>query len=297
MFALASGWAAHADPSSGAAADPTQFARIVNDADGRPGALQMAIVTYTGQDDAGGFTVDLVGAIHIADRDYYETLNERFRDYDALLYELIVPEQENVPPVHTAGANFLSGAQIGMKNVLGLTFQLDEIDYAAANFVHADLTSDMLAERMSERGESLYVYLFRLLVASIEDYSRDPFGIERSRHLSATVGAEPQNALKIAMAFEMVDAARVADIFAGPDGSALIEARNEQAVHVLKAQLDEGAKHVGIFYGVAHMPDLERRLLEDLDLARAGVDWVDAWSLREDENHPEPDNHSGDSPR
>lgn len=278
------------------ATTPTQFVRIVHDADGRPDALQMAIVTYAEQHGAGGFTVDLVGAVHIADRAYYEALNDRFRRYDALLYELILPAQADELPVHTAGANLLSGTQIGMKNVLGLTFQLEEIDYDAPNFIHADLTSDVLAQRMSERGESLYVYLFRLLVASIEDYSRDPFGTKRSQRLSGAVGAAPEDAIKITMAYEMVDAKRAADVLAGPQGSALIEARNEHAVRVLKEQLEDGARHVGIFYGVAHMPDIERRLLEELALTRTGIAWIDAWQLGDDASNSQPD-HSGNVPR
>ena len=262
-------------------AAPTRFARIAHDAGGRPGALQVAIVRYSGRIDAEEITVDLIGAVHIGDEAYYESLNERFRQYDALLFELVIPEQTGTSHQESqaGGASLLTGTQIGLKNLLGLTFQLDEIDYGAANFVHADLTSDSLAESMAERGESLYVYFWRTLYAAIEDYTRDPLGVKRSQRLAGALNAGSGHALKTAMAYEMTDAARAGDFLAGKNGSAIIDARNEHAMAVLDEQLSGGARHVGIFYGVAHMPDFERRLVEELALRRTGLEWTDAWRL------------------
>lgn len=278
ILALFTAWPALAEsPGGPASAPPTQFARIASDAEGRPDALQVAIVTYAGKDDAGDFTVDLVSAVHIGDGAYYEGLNDRFRKYDALLYELIIPEQPDVPQARKGGVDFLSGTQRGLKNLLGLRFQLEEVDYGAANFIHADLTSERLAQVMSERGESLYVYFWRVLYAAIEDYTRDPFGTRNLQRMSGALTSGRGNALKIALAYEMVDATRGGDILGGADGSAVIDARNEHAVRVLKEQLEAGAKHIGIFYGVAHMPDFERRLLNELAIARTGIEWVDAW--------------------
>ena len=36
---------------------------------------------------------------------------------------------------------------------------------------------------------------------------------------------------------------------------------------------------IGIFYGVAHMPDLEERLLNEVGLTYKTTTWVDAWQL------------------
>ncbi len=43
---------------------------------------------------ANGLEVDLIGAIHIADKSYYDTLNESFKGYDALLYEMVGSERK-----------------------------------------------------------------------------------------------------------------------------------------------------------------------------------------------------------
>ncbi len=67
----------------------TVFTRIAIDDDERARALQMSIVTYEPGDGKDILSVDLVSAIHIGDPPYYAELNERFREYDVLLYELV----------------------------------------------------------------------------------------------------------------------------------------------------------------------------------------------------------------
>ena len=242
------------------ASAPTEFARMARGSGGE-----------------GGYTVDLVSAIHIGDRDYYQALNERFRDYDALLYELVVPAEAAHGGSPVPGADFISRVQIGMKNMLGLSFQLEEIDYAAPNFIHADMTSAMLARSMADRGESLYVYFWRMIFASIEEYARDPLGMKEWQFLARSLGAGRDDALKIAVARELVDASRGRDILGGEDGSAIIAARNAHAIDVLEREIAAGHRHIGIFYGVAHMPDLEERLVEQLALRKVATEWLDAW--------------------
>jgi hypothetical protein len=256
---------------------PTQFARIAKDTDGSPRALQLAIVSYAPESGARDFSVDLIGAIHVGDKEYYQGLNDRFHAYDALLYELIVPDDTHAPQKPMRSTNFIGSTQIGIKNALGLAFQLDEIDYGPANFVHADLSYEMLAQSMADRGESLYVYFWRLVFASIDDYARDPLGLRNWRLLSSMLSSPRGDALKIAVAHEMVNAMKTGDILGSENGSAVIAARNEHAVRILKDRIDADAKRIGIFYGVAHMADFEQRLLNELAVAKTETEWVDAW--------------------
>ena len=283
VLAVAPALAASADNTSpsAAAVAPTRFARIARNADGSPSALQLAIVTYTPETGSKDFSVDLISAIHVGDAAYYQNLNERFRDYDALLYEMIIPDDTDPVRDPAPGMNFISGTQIGLKNMLGLEFQLDGIDYGAANFVHADLTSAELARSMADRGESLYVYFWRLVFAAIDDYAGDPLGLNDWRLLSSMFSSD-EDALKIAIAYEMVKASDTGDILAGETGSAVIAARNEHAVRILEDRLAADAERIGIFYGVGHMADFERRLLNELGLARTRIEWTDAWSFAVD---------------
>jgi hypothetical protein len=273
-------WPALAAPAAVEAtgSEPTRFARIARDAGGNPEALQVAIVRYAPADDAADFSVDLISAVHIADRAYYQALNERFREYDALLYEMIVPGDARETGDPEAGPSFISSTQIGMKDMLGLAFQLEEIDYGAPNFVHADLTTDMLAQSMADRGESLYVYFWRLFYQAIDAYTQDPLGLRDWRLLSSMLSTDDQ-AMKIALAHEMVTATQTGDFLGGEAGSAVLAGRNAHAVRVLQDQLAAGARRIGIFYGAAHMSDFEQRLLDELGLSRVTVEWVDAWRL------------------
>lgn len=268
-----------------AAAEPAEeFARLSRDAGSAPRALQTAIVTYAPADGHGDYTVDLIGAVHVADQAYYAELNQRFMDYDAVLFEMVLREDKAPLPEDrkiTAGGDlsFISVMQNGMKDMLGLSFQLDEIDYGAANFVHADLSTRALQESMEARDESLYVYFWRMVFASFDQYARDPLGT-RDWELAATLlsSGQDENALKIVVAEELLAAMESGDMFGGEDGSAIIAARNEHAMGVLREQIDAGTRHIGIFYGVAHMPDFEQRL-EAMGLVKTRTEWLDAWRL------------------
>jgi hypothetical protein len=268
-----------------AAAAPTAFARVASDAHGRPTALQLAIVRYASQDER--FTVDLVSAIHVGDAAYYRDLNQRFRAYDVLLYEMIVSGDtgETGSPDRSGGGagglGLITLMQNGLKDMLGLSYQLDVIAYDAANFVHADMTSDMLRQSMEERDESLYVYFWRAFFAAMDDYARDPLGLRDLRVVSGALTSGRGNALKIALAHDLVSTSFSPDVFGGESGSALIEARNEHAIEVLKEQIGAGNRQLGIFYGAAHMPDFERRLRDELGLEKTAVEWVDAWRFAE----------------
>jgi hypothetical protein len=262
-----------------ALADGATFVRVAEDEQQRPLALQLAIASYIPRGGDESVRIDLVSAIHIGDAEYYHELNDRFADYDAMLYELIAPQGAVVSGSDSGDRGVISSTQIGMKNMLDLSFQLDEIDYTARNFVHADLSPEELSASMDERGESLYVYFWRLFYASIDEYAKDPLGLKNWNMMSAMLSADSNNAFKVMLAYEMTDLSKHSEILGEDSESAVIGARNQRAVDVLKEQLAAGDKKIAIFYGVAHMPDMEERLLEQLDLVYLDTAWVDAWRL------------------
>ena len=95
-----------------------EFVRIALDDDKRPRALQMSIASYVPADNDRLLQVDLISAIHIGDPSYYAELNARFRDYDALLYELVAPT-DAVPGNRTnKHKGLLSTTQVGMTKLL-----------------------------------------------------------------------------------------------------------------------------------------------------------------------------------
>ena len=78
--------------------DEASFIRVVRNERGTPVTMETSIVSFsngkTGEEEA---TIDLVSAIHVGDRQYYDKLNDLFAHYDALLYELVAPEGSTQP--------------------------------------------------------------------------------------------------------------------------------------------------------------------------------------------------------
>jgi hypothetical protein len=58
----------------------------------------------------------------------------------------------------------------------------------------------------------------------------------------------------------------------------IIGDRNAKCVEVLCRQVEGGKRKLGVFYGAAHLPDLERRLLE-MGYRRGKQKWLTAWDI------------------
>jgi hypothetical protein len=260
-----------------------EFARVDVDELGQPRALQMAVSSYAPDNNDRILEVDLVGAIHIGDPAYYAELNRRFADYDAVLYELIAPPDAARADRIDERKGLLSTTQVGLTKLLGLSFQLDEIHYDAVNFVHADLSPAEMRASMAERGESLYVYFWRVFFATLDEYAKDPLGLGNIKMLSSMLATGEDDSFKTMVAYQMTDLDTMQDMLGEDSENAVIGARNQRAIDVLRREIESGAKRIAVFYGVAHMPDMESRLLEQLNLTYAKTEWVDAWLLGDTE--------------
>ena len=62
-------------------------------------------------------------------------------------------------------------------------------------------------------------------------------------------------------------------------GRILVGDRNAAAMRVFQKEIAKGKKRIGIFYGGAHMPDFERRLVLDFGMKKSKVEWLNAWDL------------------
>ena len=266
-----------AAPPVAAETSRSDFSRIVNDGGNRPLSLQLAIITYEFDDAGHDAQIDLIAAAHIADQSFYAELNDRFEAYDALLYELVAPSGMVIRPGMKPGG-LVTGAQRTMAEMLELSLQLEEIDYTADNFVHADLTPSQFRAAMKERDESLYTYAWALFFAAMRDYRKDPLGI-RSWQAFVDGATGQQEPLKLLLARDFANLDGMADMLGDDTDSTIIGARNARAVEVLQEELEAGRSRVGIFYGAAHMRDLEERLVA-IGLRPVRTTWVDAWALQ-----------------
>ena len=266
-------------------AEEQKYLRIVRDAKDVPTKLDTAIVRYVGKKGKyAGVTVDLIGAVHIGDKSYYDELNKRFAGYEALLYELMAPKGTRIPK---GGGQGRSGHPIGlmqegMTDVLGLSYQLREVDYTKKNFVHADMSPKEFDAKMDERGESWMGMAFKMMGQSIAMQAQKGGAASTEMEmLLALFDANRELKMKRALAKQFEDMEGVMDSFGGEEGSTIITERNIAALKVLKQQLRKGKKNVGIFYGAGHLPDMDKRLIEEFGLKRDKTEWLTAWDMSE----------------
>ncbi|MEM7764496.1 MAG: hypothetical protein AAF290_10475 [Pseudomonadota bacterium] len=261
------------------AQEPT-FARIAEDSSGDPLTLQVAIASYRIEWNGVPRQVDLIGAVHIGEPGYYASLNEIFSDYDAVLYELVAPAGTRVQPGQRPDS-WLSKTQFAMTQGLDLSFQLEEIDYQAENLVHADLSPKEFAAAMKARGESPFVMFWRGFSYSIRQGAINQMPQNQAQMFKDLFGSKGDQGIKVFLARELTRLDTLSQMLGSDADNTIIGARNERAIDVLTATLDKtDHERIGIFYGVAHLPDFDRRLTEDLEFERNGERWLDAWFLQ-----------------
>lgn len=261
-----------------------EWVRLKRDKNARPLAMQTALVRYQSKPEEGKqpVTVDLIGAVHVGDASYYKDLNERFEQYDALLYELVAPKGTVIEPGTKASNRHVLGAmQNGMKNMLKLEHQLEQVDYTKPNFVHADMSADEFFDSMQSRDESFLQMYFRMLGQSMAQQSQATAnGATPDIDLMKALFADdPSLQLKIAMAGQLSEMESLLTAFGGEEGSTLITERNKAALKVLREQIDQGKAKIGVFYGAGHLADMSERLEKDFALRPISVTWLDAWNL------------------
>ncbi|MCA9154491.1 MAG: hypothetical protein KDA38_06870 [Planctomycetales bacterium] len=258
-----------------------RYVRVKRDKDGEPLAMETAVIRFhPAAKKAEPVIVDLVGAVHVGEKSYYDELNRRFKKYDVVLYELVAPEGTRVPREgRPASAHPVSAVQNGMQSMLELAHQLDCVDYTRDNFVHADMSPEEFAKSMKDRGESFMQMFFRMMGHGIAEQSRDPQRSQDRQLLAAMFAKDRALRLKRIMAEQFESLEDQTGVFEGPEGSTVITERNGKAFERLREQLDAGKKKIAVFYGAGHLPDMEERLSRDFGMQRVRVQWIPAWSL------------------
>ncbi|KAI8023643.1 hypothetical protein LOK49_LG03G01367 [Camellia lanceoleosa] len=113
--------------------------------------------------------VDLVSTIHIADKEYFATLQKELETYDCVLYEMVASREslegrqyrgatKKLKASRSRGFNILGCIQRQMARLLALDFQLDCLDYQAENWYHADLDYETFKLLQHEKGESFFTF-------------------------------------------------------------------------------------------------------------------------------------------
>ncbi len=282
--------------------------RLDRNARNVPTELSTSIVRYSGRfrgDDGEirDVSVDLIGAIHVAEPEYYAALNEAFREYETVVFELVVgrgvdvratiEENRNQKPQIT-GSPFdaISLSQQALGAALGLTYQIDGIDYLAPNMRRGDAFAEDFLLKILSNGD-VPNFLFDAFLQAALDRSA---GQTAGWALACAVAKDKRTAFRRLVANELA-----ATELTAPDESeisfpenaddaeklnknerenALIHYRDEFAIKAAQEELAAGKTKIAIFFGVAHLPDLARRLETQLGLTRDGEPrWLPAWTM------------------
>jgi len=260
----------------------TEFLRIKKDENNVPVSLQLANARYVPISGIpSDMYVDLISAVHVADKSYYEILNELFKNYDVVLYELVAEEGTKVGDKNAGeGKSLLSAVQTGMKEILGLTFQLDEVDYSPNNFVHADISPEDFKNSMDEKGESFFSMFLNMWLVGLQQQATNPNAVNDVELIMAMFSDNRERDLKIIAAQQFMSMDPVMKAIEGDEGSTIVAARNLKALKVLRQEIEKGNKTFAIFYGAAHMPEMERVMMEEFKLKPDQINWIDAWDLK-----------------
>jgi hypothetical protein len=271
-------------------AAPAKFIRLQRNADKEPTALETAIVRYVPASGEGQLTVDLVAAVHIGDRAYYQKLNKQFEQYDVLLYELVAPQGTRIPKGGKREVdNPLALLQQLMKLGLALDSQTEQIDYTKKNFVHADMSPEQMADAMKKRGDDPLTLILSLTADVLRQQNRQALEKDKNPHqdqpeidpIKLLTDPEGPAKLKRMMAQQMEDVDGASAGLGQTLNTILITDRNQAALKVFQTELTKGKKKIAIFYGAAHMPDFDKRLREDFGLKRSSEQWLTAWDLQQ----------------
>ena len=161
---------------------------------------------------------------------------------------------------------------------LSLTGQSESIDYTADNFVHADLTNAEFFQMQSERGESLLGFALKAGKDAPEPAKQpDP-----AKLLTAMLSGK-SNLIKLEIVHTLGQGDDQIAAFAGE--SVIISDRNQRCLQVMDREIAAGHKNLGIFYGAAHFPDMEKRLVE-MGFKRVKQEWLTAWDIPKEKVKP-----------
>ena len=284
---LATAQLALADDNQKAPVEETDFVRFKDE---HPLAtLQTATVTY---ENDKGVKVDLIGAIHIADKSYYDELNELFKNYDVLLYEMVGsarkgPLQPGDLDQTGKKGNPIRSLQIMMQKSLELSYQLSEIDYTAKNFVHADMDAETFTRMQKERKEGIVAMMLQSYKAQFKMMKdgKAPPSMGIGDIIKILLSGDSASGLKLVLGRQFDQIEYMITAMEPEGGSVILTERNKVAFEVLDQQIKAGKKNIGVFYGAAHLADMEQRLIKDFGLKKTKTVWHDAWSVKNPEKN------------
>jgi len=258
------------------------FTRFTPGKKAQSGALQIAQATYS--KPGSNVKIVLHGVVHVADKAYFDAVQKDLDAYDVVLWEAVKPSKGAKVDPAMAG---IGKMQKMMCEMLGLTFQREGIDYRRKHFVWADIDQNRLQKEMGGK-------TFSGMPGMLNPEMLKKMG----PMMKAMIKSNP--AMRSMLKFQFAQQLSKAGSGGAPGMSpemkrVILDVRNQVVEEALIKQLGivkEGT--IAIFYGAAHMPDLEKRLAK-LGYTKTAKSWKNAWSINLDEGELAPGSSGGRS--
>jgi len=266
------------------AQESSRFIRFIPGLLDWEGELQTSIVSFS---NSLGTKLDLVSAVHLGGKGYYKKLNVEFRSKDIVLYELVA-EVEQKPSINSIQSNSspVSFLQKAMGNFLRLSFQLEEIDYSPENFTHADLSPRQLRLAMEAKDQNLLSAFLALVATQSPEYDMEESSQETIKSLNvmsllnALTSGDHVNSLKYLFGSELGKADEIGLTEEIENEIPILGDRNRAVIkRLVEVTSDSEIKQIAIFYGAAHMPGIERLVMEELGYRQDSHRWLPAWRI------------------
>jgi len=265
--------------ATGAYADNSakEFIRYKGGTDADSG-LQIAVTDYV----CSGTTITLYGVVHVADADYYQKVQTDLDKFDVVLYEGVKQGTKSNPETKV-----LNTIQKLMGEVLDLKFQKDGIDYTRKNLVHADISMDELQDSL--KGESITPFGQYLKTDQLE--ALKPFLDMAGSFIKELMKQSPemQMSLKSQLAQQLSNA-DVSEQLSPEMKKAIVLDRNKIVIdtYLEYSRSHPDKKNYAVFYGAAHMPDLETQL-QAMGFTQKSKRWMTAWKVTEIQHQDDED--------
>ena len=259
--------------------------RVV-DGPGGTRTLEIAVRSFVQEEDPG-LKLSFVGVTHIGTGRYYEQLQERLDAADLVLFEGVggdMPEFREADPEEVG-----DGIQPALARALGLEYQLFAIDYTRKHFVNSDMTPlEFFAILAGEDVRTLSEEGQKRLMETMAALQGEGLGGQMLRMMMAQVEANPVYRGGLSWAMVEILGTLQGDITQmqglPPDMQEMMEILIRQRNDVVVRDVadvfarETPPKHVMIFYGAAHMHDLEERIVAAHGLKEVDTQWLPAFS-------------------
>ena len=264
--------------------------------------LQVAVRRFVPQQGTGA-EIWLVGVTHIGESNYYSNIQMFLDKMTVVLYEGVgfseTKQNQSTESQNTSTHKNIakkkstdSSFQSKLAYSLGLNFQLDAIDYDRPNFKNCDMTVSQLQNVFTAQvatNKSMSTEGLREWEKIKQLYQGESLSTILMEYALKLIGSNPRMIALVKILFIETLGKIQGDInnWSGlPPGikdlfQVLIQERNNLITSQLKEELSKCKRNsrIALFYGAAHMSDLEKRLVKELNYRPLDQIWYKAFSV------------------